>query len=1303
MVCPVCFFQTVFAQSPVNVNPLTGTANVTIPVFQINKGEVNVPINLSYNAVGVKPKDIEGSAGIGWYLSAGGQISRQLRGLPDDALKDNASTPNPRLGWLATANNNGTRISNFTVSNDNNTSTCSDETSDINYINSNFTGYSDTEPDIFNVSAPGLSCQLVFDKSKKLQVLSYQDIQAYYVYNATDGLITSFVITNNKGTQYVFDIGELTTQKAVPFAGTPVTYFGNTYNQYQNGITFYNNWYLSSITDVNGNTVSFNYIDGIQRGSSNPVELFIGGSTTKSTQYTIQQSTTQKILYSISNGKDQLVFQWLNNYYNSGGTNNQFISSITGMGRTFQFSYSPVGFLQANNNMYYRYFLRSYVDIGCNSPTAYSFTYYGETQVSSGTGYTTALTDSASTFTDYWGYQNTNNSGSLIPGVYVNPSNPAYPRYTNYNYPGPVASDYAYSLGVNGKYVDGNTITNGSLKTITNVNGGVTTLSYETNNYLDVPSNSVFSGNGIRIATIRDNDGINSANDIIRSYSYLDPVSGKSSGKPLTLPVYAFSIPYAGTATGKSYWDNASVLSVNDLSPDDHTVVYKYCRESKAGAGSTLYQYDVPATAWDNSATPGCVSCSTADWAPTQVYMGRSTCASYSPVKNDIYTYPFPPAANYDMERGLIRQVSNYNEAGTKVSESTYSYQRTGQPIAISALKFEDFNGVKAYAKYYINATTSELKSQITKKIYDSASLTQAQSSTINYTYGNNYHQLIKEKTTNSDNSQISVNTSYTRDYAIASPGADSVVNGIYHLQRKNVNIPVETYTQVTRGGVSKTISARLTKFKTINLPGNQYAYLPVQSLKIASPDGTTFTPFAVSSGAATNDPQYMPEANYTAYDNTGKLATADDNYRHVQTNIADQFSGQVVAIIKNAAINEIGFEDFDSALPLNTNFTWSLPSGITNSNSHLGNANTIFTGKTISKVISKKAGETNYILSAWINSSAAGTLTLTLTRSDGTASTYTEPFINTSSIARYFEWKVPVGNQTSLFTMNVSTNSNIYIDDILFYPLSAEASTYAYDPVTHAKIAATNTNGISAYYTNDQFGRLLFAYDQDKNIKERKTYNGYNEQLNGLSAPYIRNYTPSQPTTSAPISFETWPTPCITDVTYTWNFGDGSTVSVLNGNNQQHTYSAPGSYTVTVTASHPLYGSVSAQSSPITVKYPDLQPVICQSGATAWDNCPPHAVSTAACGTNPNDNTHSYYTITSVGNSGHGTLAYQWQISQDNGVNWSNTGTNASQLIIDYTDAGRVNPYKIRCIVTSTAGQTGTSNITSFNVVGCQ
>lgn len=132
------------AIAQVSVNQITGTPNVVIPIYKLGRGTVSMPVSLVYSGSGVKPKDVEGTAGIGWNIQAGGQISRQLRGLPDDIIRDmNGDT---RTGWIY--NSTGAAdVVNFGIANVG-FPNYTNEAADVSYINGHFSFQADTEPDI---------------------------------------------------------------------------------------------------------------------------------------------------------------------------------------------------------------------------------------------------------------------------------------------------------------------------------------------------------------------------------------------------------------------------------------------------------------------------------------------------------------------------------------------------------------------------------------------------------------------------------------------------------------------------------------------------------------------------------------------------------------------------------------------------------------------------------------------------------------------------------------------------------------------------------------------------------------------------------------------------------------------------------------------------------------------------------------------------------------------------------------------------------------------------------------------------
>lgn len=395
-----------FVSAQVSVNPLTGAPGVQIPIYTISSGQVSVPVSLSYSGNGIRAKDVEGTSGMGWQLNTGGQVSRIVRGLPDDVIKDNVG--NQRLGWMSSTDTAANNIAAFTIGN--NGSTCSLETTDINYINANFPYRNDTEPDRFFVNAPGLSCQLVYDRaSGTFKPVGYQDLVVTVSVVTGTHLITTFSITTDKGITYKFGDdpdgfpGEnRVTLKALP--GNSSAFFKTKFQQYQGGIDYFDSWSLSNIYDANGNGIRLHYSAPVaSRPATDSLIVYAGGSTTGSFQYRTSQVNTPYTLSYIQaytpygNSANYLEFTWT-----SSPTGQTIISGITLRNatapfRTFQFTYSQVS--RATSG-YTRSFLRKYSEPGCSSPVSYTFGYVGETK--SGGAYNSLLPDSTENTYDYW-------------------------------------------------------------------------------------------------------------------------------------------------------------------------------------------------------------------------------------------------------------------------------------------------------------------------------------------------------------------------------------------------------------------------------------------------------------------------------------------------------------------------------------------------------------------------------------------------------------------------------------------------------------------------------------------------------------------------------------------------------------------------------------------------------------------------------------------------------------------------------------------------------------------------------------
>jgi hypothetical protein len=67
-----------------NVDLYTGRLNVDIPIYTLKSRDLEVPISLQGNVNAHKVNECAGSTGMGWFLNAGGSITRVMKNLPDE-------------------------------------------------------------------------------------------------------------------------------------------------------------------------------------------------------------------------------------------------------------------------------------------------------------------------------------------------------------------------------------------------------------------------------------------------------------------------------------------------------------------------------------------------------------------------------------------------------------------------------------------------------------------------------------------------------------------------------------------------------------------------------------------------------------------------------------------------------------------------------------------------------------------------------------------------------------------------------------------------------------------------------------------------------------------------------------------------------------------------------------------------------------------------------------------------------------------------------------------------------------------
>ncbi|MDT3403604.1 hypothetical protein [Mucilaginibacter terrae] len=86
-----------FTDIPVSL--YTGVPKVSIPIYELSVGEIKFPISIDYHAGGIRVDEISSTVGLGWALNAGGMIARTVYGRVDseqglpDFFSFNPTTP----------------------------------------------------------------------------------------------------------------------------------------------------------------------------------------------------------------------------------------------------------------------------------------------------------------------------------------------------------------------------------------------------------------------------------------------------------------------------------------------------------------------------------------------------------------------------------------------------------------------------------------------------------------------------------------------------------------------------------------------------------------------------------------------------------------------------------------------------------------------------------------------------------------------------------------------------------------------------------------------------------------------------------------------------------------------------------------------------------------------------------------------------------------------------------------------------------------------------------------------------------
>jgi hypothetical protein len=181
----------------------TGTPQISIPIYTLKEGPLSFPVSLSYHASGLKVQEAASSVGAGWSLSAGGVITRTVRGNVDERGFGAVSTQtHGHLSDMGYNNYLFTIQAPHLCTSIGNAAT---EPNDMNPEDGEFTnGKRDGEPDLFTFNFNGYAGKFFFNDDRTPVLVPEQDLKIETNPLVAPFVLSTFIITTPDGVKYYF-------------------------------------------------------------------------------------------------------------------------------------------------------------------------------------------------------------------------------------------------------------------------------------------------------------------------------------------------------------------------------------------------------------------------------------------------------------------------------------------------------------------------------------------------------------------------------------------------------------------------------------------------------------------------------------------------------------------------------------------------------------------------------------------------------------------------------------------------------------------------------------------------------------------------------------------------------------------------------------------------------------------------------------------------------------------------------------------------------------------------------------------
>jgi hypothetical protein len=181
-----------------------GIPEISIPLYTVKARGVDLPIGLSYHAGGIKVEEIASWVGLGWTLSAGGAITRSVRGMPDDFPGGYFTARNTiKTNALPYLNDNLTPATSLDIGHANGQPDASG--SSLYVINAEAM-VTDSEPDVFYFNFGGYSGKFFMDESGNFITSPQQDLRIEVIVVPGSAIfgVARWKATTPDGVEYIF-------------------------------------------------------------------------------------------------------------------------------------------------------------------------------------------------------------------------------------------------------------------------------------------------------------------------------------------------------------------------------------------------------------------------------------------------------------------------------------------------------------------------------------------------------------------------------------------------------------------------------------------------------------------------------------------------------------------------------------------------------------------------------------------------------------------------------------------------------------------------------------------------------------------------------------------------------------------------------------------------------------------------------------------------------------------------------------------------------------------------------------------